>query len=41
MTQADQWDEILPLSEEAKQLWLEVALESNQSIPEPLHLATD
>lgn len=35
MTQADQWDEILPMIEEAKRLWLEVALEYGHMIPEP------
>ncbi|MDX1995244.1 MAG: type II toxin-antitoxin system HicB family antitoxin [bacterium] len=36
MTQADQWDEVLPMIEEAKRLWLEVALERGHTIPEPL-----
>lgn len=35
MTQADTWDEILPMVEEAKRLWLEVALEYGDAIPEP------
>jgi antitoxin HicB len=35
MTQADTWDEILPMIEEAKQLWLEVSLEHGDPIPEP------
>jgi antitoxin HicB len=35
MTQADTWDEILPMIEEAKRGWLEVALEYGHSIPEP------
>ena len=35
MTQADSWDEVLPMIEEAKHLWLEVALEYGHRIPEP------
>lgn len=35
MTQADTWDEVLPMVEEAKRLWLEVALEHGDRIPEP------
>lgn len=35
MTQADTWDEVLPMVEEAKRLWLEVALEYGDAIPEP------
>jgi predicted RNase H-like HicB family nuclease len=35
MTQADTWDEVLPMIEEAKRLWLEVALEYGDVIPEP------
>jgi antitoxin HicB len=35
MTQADTWDEVLPLIEEAKRGWLEVALEHGHTIPEP------
>jgi antitoxin HicB len=35
MTQADTWDEVLPMVEEAKRLWLEVALEYGDVIPEP------
>lgn len=35
MTQADTWDEILPMVEEAKRLWLEVALEYGDAIPKP------
>ncbi len=35
MTQADRWDEVLPMIEEAKRLWLEVALEYGHHIPEP------
>lgn len=36
MTQADDWSEILPMVEEAKALWLEVALEHGDPIPEPM-----
>jgi antitoxin HicB len=36
MTQVDTWDDILPAIEDAKQLWLEVALERGREIPEPL-----
>ncbi len=35
MTEVDEWDEILPTIEDAKRLWLEVALERGRSIPEP------
>lgn len=35
MTQADRWEDILPLIEDAKKLWLEVALEYGDPIPEP------
>lgn len=35
MTQADQWEDILPMIEEAKMLWLEVMLETGKPIPEP------
>lgn len=35
MTQADRWDEILPMIEDAKRAWLEVALEYGDPIPEP------
>jgi antitoxin HicB len=35
MTEVDSWDEILPAIEEAKQLWIEVALERGRAIPEP------
>ncbi len=36
ITQADQWDDILPMIEDAKRLWLESALEVGITIPEPL-----
>jgi antitoxin HicB len=35
MTQAESWDELLVLIEEAKSGWLEVALEHGHPIPEP------
>lgn len=36
MTQADSWEEILPMISEAKELWLEVAIEEGIPIPEPV-----
>lgn len=36
LTQADSWDELLVMIEEAKTGWLEVALERGHPIPEPL-----
>ncbi|HEX2619969.1 MAG TPA: type II toxin-antitoxin system HicB family antitoxin [Phototrophicaceae bacterium] len=38
MTQADQWEDVLPMIEEAQRLWLEVALEHDDPIPEPVSL---
>jgi antitoxin HicB len=35
MTEVDEWDEIYPAIQEAKQLWLELALERGRPIPEP------
>lgn len=35
LTQADTWDELLLMIEEAKTGWLEVALEYEHPIPEP------
>jgi antitoxin HicB len=35
MTEVDTWEEILPAIEEAKRLWLELALERGREIPEP------
>lgn len=40
MTEADGWDEILPMIEDAKRLWLEVALEHGDPIPEPAGIAS-
>lgn len=36
ITQANRWEDVLPMIEDAKRLWLEVALEHGDSIPEPL-----
>jgi antitoxin HicB len=35
ITQAETWDELLAMIQEAKEGWLEVALESGYAIPEP------
>lgn len=35
MTEVDTWEDILPAIEEAKHLWLELALERGRPIPEP------
>ena len=35
ITEVDEWEEILPAIQEAKQLWLEVSLEHGDPIPEP------
>ena len=35
MTEVDEWDEILSAIEDAKHLWLEVAIERGRPIPEP------
>lgn len=35
-TQADEWDDIPAIVEDAKRLWLESALEHGDPIPEPL-----
>ncbi len=35
MTEVDEWDEILPAIEDAKRLWLELALERGRPIPKP------
>jgi len=39
MTQADNWDDVLPLIDEAKRLWLETALAHGDPIPEPIGLS--
>ena len=36
MTEVDEWDDILPAIEDAKRLWLELALERGRPIPEPV-----
>ena len=36
MTEVDEWEEILPAIEDAKRLWIELALERGRPIPEPL-----
>lgn len=35
MTEVDTWEEVLPAIEEAKHLWIELALERGRPIPEP------
>jgi antitoxin HicB len=35
MTEVDAWDEILPAIEDAKRLWIELALKRGRSIPVP------
>ena len=37
ITQADTWDELLSMIDDAKRLWLEVALEQGRTIPEPTY----
>ncbi|MBZ0280000.1 MAG: type II toxin-antitoxin system HicB family antitoxin [Anaerolineae bacterium] len=39
MTQADTWEELMPMIEEAKTGWLEVALEAGDPIPEPVGIS--
>jgi predicted RNase H-like HicB family nuclease len=36
ITQAETWDEVGIMIEDAKRLWLEVALEHGDEIPEPV-----
>lgn len=36
MTEVDTWEEVLPAIEDAKHLWLELALERGRPIPEPV-----
>ncbi len=36
LTQADTWEELIRMIDEAKEGWLEVALEYGHPIPEPL-----
>jgi antitoxin HicB len=40
MTEVDEWDEIYPAIQDAKRLWLELALERGRLIPEPEKMAT-
>jgi len=40
MTEVDEWDEILPAIDEAKHLWIELALERGRAIPEPQGIPT-
>ena len=40
MTEVDSWVEILPAIQEAKHLWLELALERGRPIPEPEGMRT-
>lgn len=41
ITQADTWDELLSMIDDAKRLWLEVALEQGWTIPEPTYAMED
>ena len=36
MTEVDSWEDVLPAIEDAKRLWLEVSLEHDDPIPEPI-----
>jgi antitoxin HicB len=36
MTEVDEWDEIRPMIDDIKRLWIESALAHNQPIPQPL-----
>lgn len=36
MTEVDEWEDIYSAIEDAKRLWLSLALERGRSIPEPL-----
>ena len=35
MTEVDEWDEILPMIEDAKRLWIEKKKKKDRPIPEP------
>ncbi len=39
MTEVDEWDAILPAIEDAKRLWIEVALDRGRPVPEPVSLS--
>lgn len=34
MTEVDEWEEILPAIQDAKRLWIELAMERGRAIPE-------
>jgi len=36
MTEVDEWEQIRPMIEDAKRLWIEAALAHGQPIPEPV-----
>lgn len=36
MTEVDEWEEILPAIEDAKRLWIGLALEKGRTVPEPV-----
>ena len=36
MTEVDEWEEIRPMIDDAKRLWIEAALAHGQPIPEPM-----
>ena len=36
MTEVDEWDEILPMIEDAKRLWIGLALDRGRPVPEPV-----
>lgn len=40
ITQADTWDELILMIEDAKRAWLESALAHHDSIPEPIGVFT-
>ena len=35
ITQADTWDEVMPMIQDTMRLWLETAIEHGDDIPEP------
>jgi len=39
ITQADTWQDVLPMIEDAKRLWIELAIERGRTIPEPENIA--
>jgi antitoxin HicB len=36
MTEVDEWDKILPAIEDAKRLWIGLALDRGRPVPEPV-----